>query len=220
MLSVSEAAKELGLHPGRVRQLVVAGRLAGEKVGGRWLVAEDAVAARRAEQRPAGRPLSPRAAWGLLEVAAERPVPWLAPNERRRAEARAASWPLEQWVWACQRRAQRHGFYAHPSVIGAIADDRRLVRSGASVRSLPVDLVDPEHVEGYARAADLDALVADYALVESRRVNVVLHVPPPSLFALDGLSDAPWPVVAVDLFDAGDDRSVRAARRLFERHRP
>ena len=43
MLSVPEAAARLGVHPGRVRQLVVDGRLAAEKVGGRWLVDVDAV---------------------------------------------------------------------------------------------------------------------------------------------------------------------------------
>ena len=220
MLSVPEAAAQLGVHPGRVRQLLVQGRLPGDKVGGRWLVSEAAIAGRLASHRPSGRPLSPRAAWGLLWAANGRAVPWLSDREERRARQRARSWPVEHWAYACQHRAAVHGLYGHPSLLSRLADDGRLVRSGASVRSRHVDLVALDAVEGYVRREDLDGLIDAYGLHRAARANVVLRVPPGGLFVFGDEPDTPWPVIAVDLIDAGDDRSVRAAHELFERSRP
>jgi excisionase family DNA binding protein len=220
MLSVSEAAARLHVNPGRIRQLVAAGRLPAFKVGGRWVLPDDAVAARLAAERPASRPLSPRSAWGLLQAAAGRPAPWLAPSELRRARLRSGSWPLERWASACRRRADVHRVYAHPSLLAGLAEDARLVRSGASARDAPIDLVVLDQVEGYLRAEAFDAVVDDYALGEGRTANVILRVPPVQLFVFGDEPEAPWPVVAVDLFDVGDDRSVRAAHALMERNRP
>ena len=220
LLSVDAAARVLGVHPGRVRQLVAAGQLDAHKVGGRWLLPEAAVMERHDAQRPAGRPLSPRAAWGLLAGAAGQRASWLSPSEERRARARAAGWPLERWAWACQRRAVVHRLYAHSSVLGRLADDDRVVRSGASARSVPVDVIASGVVEGYVDASQFGSLVGDYALHEGDRANVVLRVPPPELFVFGDERDAPWPVVAVDLLDAGDDRSRRAAVALVARFRP
>ena len=219
MLSVPEAATRLGVHPGRVRQLVADGRLVGQKVGGRWLVDEAAVAARAAHDVPPGRPLSSRAAWGLLSAADGRAAPWLAHGEMRRARQRARSWPLEQWAWACQHRAVEHRFYGHPSVLGRLADDERLVRSGASARNVFVDLVLLDHVDGYLAADALDRVVDEYGLHLAARSNVVLRALPNGLHVFGGERDAPWPVIAVDLLDLGDDRSTGAARDLFERSR-
>jgi len=217
MLSVPEAAAQLGVHPGRVRQLLVEGRLSGDKVGGRWLVPEAAVAARAASEQPPGRPLSPRAAWGLLWAADGRAVPWLSDREARRARQRARSWAVEHWAYACQHRAVVHRLYGHPSVLARLADDGRLVRSGPSVRSVHVDVMALDLVEGYARTQDLDALVDAYGLHRAARANVALRVPPSGLFVFGDDRDAPWPVIVVDLIDARDDRSVRAAHDLFHR---
>jgi len=219
MLSVPQAAARLGVHPGRVRQLVAEGRLASEKVGGRWLVDEAAVAARAAIELPPGRPLSPRAAWGLLWAADGRAAPWLADREMRRARQRARSWPLEHWAWACQHRAAVHRFYGHPSVLGRLAEDDRLVRSGASARNVYIDLVLLDHVDGYLAADDLDRVVDEYGLHHAGRSNVVMRVLPKGLHVFGYERDAPRPVIAVDLLDVGDDRSMRAAHNLFERTR-
>ncbi len=220
LLSVDDAARLLGVHPGRVRQLVAAGQLEAHKVGGRWLLPASAVVDRHDAQRPAGRPLSPRAAWGLLAVAAGQRASWLSPSEERRARARAAGWPLEHWAWACQRRSEVHRLHAHSSVLRRLADDERVVRSGGSARSVPVDVIASDVVEGYVDASQLDVLADDYALHSAARANVVLRVPPPNLFVFGEERDAAWPVVAVDLYDAGDDRSRRAGAALVARFRP
>ena len=215
-VSVQEAAERLDLDPGRARRLVSQGLLGGRKVGGRWLVDEVAISDRLASRARPGRPLSPRSSWGLLWSADDRPTPWLAPRERSRARHRARTWPLEDWSWACRRRAAVHRLRAHPSRLQPLLDDARAVRSGASVRHLQVDLIAAGDVELYAREDDLPSLIAEYSLIPSQLPNVIMRVPPAELWLFDDV-EAPWPVVAVDLLDARDDRSVRAANDLARR---
>ena len=53
-LSVSEAAKALGVTPGRIRQMILAGRLKATKVGSFWIIQPEDLEAVR-YRRP-GRP--------------------------------------------------------------------------------------------------------------------------------------------------------------------
>lgn len=140
-------------------------------------------------------------------------MPWLAPRERSRARSRVREWPIDDWPWAVQHRASALKLRAHPSVLDAIRDDERSVRSGGSVRDLPIDLIALGDAEVYVRAVDLDAMVSEYALIESSQANVIIRVPPPDLWLFDG-NDAPWPVVVVDLLESRDDRSMRSAHQL------
>ncbi len=217
-VSVQEAAERLSLNPGRVRRLVSQGLLEGRKVGGRWLVDEAAISERLDTNARAGRPLSPRSAWGLLWAADDRPTPWLAPRERSRARQRARSWPLDEWSWACRHRAVVHKLRGHPSILQVLLDDPRAVRSGASVRQLSVDLIAVGDAELYVRDPDAHNVANEYSLTPSQQPNVVLRVPPRDMWLFDD-GEAPWPVVVVDLLDARDDRSVRAANDLARRMR-
>jgi hypothetical protein len=198
--------------------LVSEGLLEGRKVGGRWLVEESAINERLDARARPGRPLSPRAAWGLLWAADNRPLPWLAPRERSRARQRARSWPPDEWSWACRHRAFVYKLRAHPSMLQPLLDDPRAVRGGASVRQLWVDLTALGDAELYVREADAPSVIDDYSLVPSQQPNVVLRVPPKDQWLFDN-NDAPWPVVVVDLLDARDDRSMRAAKDLAQRMR-
>jgi excisionase family DNA binding protein len=215
-VSIQEAAERLELHPGRVRRLVSQGLLDGEKIGGRWLVDESAIRLRIEASARVGRPLSPRSAWGLMWAADNRPMPWLAPRERSRARQRVRSWPLDEWSCACRQRAAVHKLRAHPSMLQPLLDDPRAIRSGASVKHLSVDLLAAGDAELYVRAADSPSLIEEYSLIRSQQPNVVLRVPPDDLWLFDE-QEAPWPVVVVDLLDARDDRSVRAAHDLAKR---
>lgn len=218
LLSIPQAAEQLELNVGRVRRMVASGALAGHKVGGRWLVDNAAVAERVASGRRAGRPLSERSAWGLLWAADGRSMPWLAPREKSRAIDRARNWPIDDWPWACRHRAVIHRLRAHPSVIVPLLDDSRVVRGGVSARGLPADLIVSAEAEIYVRADDVMSVISEYALIESNRPSVIVRVPPSELWLFEG-PDAPWPVVVVDLLDAGDDRSAKAARALANRMR-
>jgi hypothetical protein len=216
LMSVESAAARLSLNPARVRALVADGLIDGYKIGGRWVIEEAAIASRLERSTRAGRPLSARSAWGLLWTAAGRPMPWLAPRERSRARSRARGWPIEDWPWATQHRASVKRLRAHPSALDTIRSDQRIVRSGGSVRDLPIDLIALGDVEVYVHDADLGAMLAEYALIESAQPNVIIRVPPPDLWLFDG-NDAPWPVVVVDLLESLDDRSMRSARHLADR---
>lgn len=217
-VSISEAAEQLGLDAGRVRRLVAQGLLEGHKVGGRWLVEESAIDERLATPPHARRSLSARSAWGLLWAAAGLPLPWLAPSEGTRARQRARSWPIDDWKWACRNRAVMHRYRAHPSVIEQLTRDERIVPSGANADHLAPGLIAAGTAEGYVPARDIGALSADYALVPSPQPNVVIRVPPPDLWPFTD-RQPPWSVVVVDLLDALDDRSVRAAHDLARRMR-
>jgi hypothetical protein len=99
-----------------------------------------------------------------------------------------------------------------------LLDDQRSVRAGASVKSLAIDLVAAGDAGMYMRGADAPRVIDEYSLIPSQQPNVILRVPPSDLWLFDG-GEAPWPVVVVDLLDARDDRSVRAAKDLARRMR-
>src|SRR5258708_6498012 len=65
VLSVREAAEQLGVSSARVRQLISAGSLPARRSSAGWLIRADAVAHRSGSAR-AGRPASPRTAWAIL----------------------------------------------------------------------------------------------------------------------------------------------------------
>lgn len=60
MISVSEAARELGISPARVRKMISDGVLPAKKVGRAWLLEEKDVARRLLDRPKAGRPTSAR----------------------------------------------------------------------------------------------------------------------------------------------------------------
>lgn len=60
MLSVEEAARKLGVSGARVRALLKAGQLEGQKIGNTWAVAETSVAARVQSGSHPGRPAAER----------------------------------------------------------------------------------------------------------------------------------------------------------------
>jgi hypothetical protein len=93
------------------------------------------------------------------------------------------------------------------------------VHSGrASVREFPVDLIAVGDAELYVREGDAPSVIGEYSLIPSQQPNVVMRVPPNDIWLFDD-DEAPWPVVVVDLLDARDDRSVRAANDLAQRMR-
>lgn len=63
LVSLSDASSILGVSSERVRQLVVAGELPGQRFGNAWAVPRDALVARRHSARAGGRPLSALHAW-------------------------------------------------------------------------------------------------------------------------------------------------------------
>jgi len=216
---VARAADVLDVSPRRVRQLLESGQLAGQQLGRSWVIEQGDID--RLRRNGAGRPWSASSAWAVLELAAGH-EPELSPVERSRARRRLADHGLGGLVEQLRARAERREVYAHPSVLGRVVGDGRVVRGGVSAAShYRADLIVQDAAEVYVRAGDVVDLVDSYALDEDAvRPNVILHVVDDEVWPFDDQQQiASWAVVAVDLLDADDERSQRAGCELIERHR-
>lgn len=209
-VSVAEAAEALGVSRRRVRALAEAGELPARRVGRAWVIELDP----RLPSRPPGRRLSARSAWAVLGLGHEA----LSRSERQRArerQERLADLPPQALV----RRADVHRLVAHPAALRRLEDDPRIVLGGVSAAGHHgADVIAVGRLEGYVRADELDDVRRTYALrrpADGERANLVLRVPAPAWPFADGERYAPRPVVAADLREAGDERSIRAARGLF-----
>jgi len=199
LLTLTEAAERLGVSRRRVDALVLAGQLAGERVGRQWVV--PAVAVRRAEHtrwRAPGRPLAQLSAWKLLAAGPSKDVEldWT----RRRLRA----------------RARHREFYVHPGMLARLRDDARLVlggREAASAFGAPVD--SGEEFDAYVRAGQLEAFLEEYVATEVvEGANLHLHVVEDAAWPFDDDSRLAGPWVAwLDLADRQD----RAADALLDR---
>jgi len=219
VLSVARVADVLDVSPRRVRQLLESGQLAGQQLGRSWVIDRGDV--ERLRRNGAGRPWSASSAWAVLELAAGH-EPELSPVERSRARRRLADHGLGGLVEQLRARAERREVYAHPSVLGAVVGDGRVVRGGVSAAPhYRADLIVQDAAEVYVRAGDVVDLIDRYALDEDAdRPNAILHVVDDEAWPFDDQQQiASWAVVAVDLLDADDERSQRAGRELIERHR-
>ena len=209
-VSVEEAAALLGVSPRRVRALASSGEIAARRVGRMWVVDIDP----RVPPRSPGRRFSARSAWAALGLAEE----GLSRSERQRARerrARLSHLPLDALV----RRAEDHRFLAHPAALSRLSREPRVVLGGVSAAvHHGADVLGLDSLEGYVRGEDLAALRREYGLRDPGRAdaaNVLLRVPLPVWPFAAGERYAPRLVVAADLREAGDERSIRAARDLL-----
>lgn len=218
LMGSADASRELGVSDRRVRQMLVDGRLRGERIGRSWAINSDAVQKAAMSRVGPGRPWSEASAWRLL-AAVDGDEPDGSPSQRSRARARSRV-GVEPFVGQLANRARRHQYYGHPSVLGELMDRPGVVVSGVSALDRHgIALIAANQAEGYVRVSLLAGLVDRYALdVEADRFNVLLRA----------VSDENWPfadhqqhasaaVVAIDLLEAADQRSRRAGRELLER---
>jgi len=218
LLGVADAAEELEVSPRRVRQLLASGQLSGQRVGRSWAI--NRVDVEQLRRGGAGRPWSAGSAWAVLELAAGG-NPDLSPVELSRARKRLAGNGLAALVGQLRSRSVHRSMYAHPSALDRVGDEVGAVRSGVSaLDEHDADLIVSDQAEIYVRASKVAGLVNRYALEpDADRPNLVVRVVDDSVWPFDeGKDVAPWPVVAVDLLDADDERSRRAGRELIERH--
>ena len=218
LIPSSEAAALLQVHPSRVRALLSANELPGEKIAGRWLVDRRAVMRRAQSSRPAGRPLSPRNAWQLLFLASGRVVDGLSPKVRWRLNRALREEGLSGLQAGLVRRGAAQQFNAHPGELAYIANDKRVVLSGISAApSCGLELVPGNEIEGYVRSADLAAMVKKHALHPAEGAgNVLLHIVPDEAWLFERRDRyAPPAAVAFDLIESPDIRSARAGKKLL-----
>jgi len=172
LLSVDEAARQMGLHPAHVRRLLREGEIPAQKVGARWLVRESALTERDRLRPSSGRPPSPNTAWAVLELvgAGTRDGEAVHQPSDRRARYRlrrllAGAPPVDRWAAWLRRRAEPERVWVHPGVQGRLASDSRL-HPGAEVAAAAAGLgvgagVGAERVF-YLDESDLGAVLRDY----------------------------------------------------------
>lgn len=220
-LSVGDAARALGVSDRRIRALIRAGALAGQQVGGRWLVSRAEVEQRARRRGRPGRPLGERNAWALLARLSGAEWPELTPWDRSRLKQRLGRRSLLSLADDLRDRAEPHLFRGDERVLERLGGDSDIVLSGVNAAaSYGVDLRAPGVVEAYVDRDRLRDLVYRYVLRPADRAdaNVVLRVVEGSVLpARPGV--APVAAVALDLLESSDDRSRRAGRELARRLR-
>jgi excisionase family DNA binding protein len=214
LVSVTEAAKSLGVSGERVRQLIHDGALDAHQVGGRWLVDQRSVARRAAADPRAGRPFSPAAAWALLALASNRDAGWVPEAEVRRLREILVHRGIEAVHHQLRNRAEVHGWYVHPALLDDLLGEAGVVVGGPSASGT---LRSSGPVEVYLSPAAVNRLVARYRPdQESSDPNLIVRlVRGPWPFAPD--ERRAWPALAAaDLLDHPDDvRARQAARELL-----
>ncbi|AVZ74195.1 hypothetical protein SLUN_20535 [Streptomyces lunaelactis] len=211
-ISASEAAERLGVSRQRVLALIHDGALPARLIGGRWVVLSADVD-ELGQDRPSGRPMAGRVAWGLLDLLDGGRAPWLTAPERSRLRARLRERPPIAQIghWA-RRRNEVLWLRGHPSALPRLLAFEGAVPAGASAPGQ--DIVDPGQVEVYLRKDVAAGAIRKLALrpVPRREANAVVKVPREVWPFDDGPGRA---AVALDLWDASDERSCRTARRLY-----
>ena len=216
MISVLEAADELGVSGRRVHQMLADGRLPGARVGRSWVLDRQAVLQAAQSRVRAGRPWCPSSAWDVLAMASGVEIKGSA-VDRFRARQRAED-GIAPLVGKLASRAERHQFYAHPSVLGELLEHPGIVASGVSALGFHnVDLVAIDQAEGYIPRSELASMIDEYELDNAAdRPNVQLRVVDDEYWPFEARQRyAPLPIVAVDLLDSADERSRRAGQELL-----
>ncbi len=216
VVSVVEAAEYLEVSPRRVRQMLADDLLDGRQIGREWAIERRSLDSLRQHRGPVGRPWRALSAWAVLAIA-DGDGSDLSPMDRSRARRRLAEQGLAGLVARLGVRAEMRRFYGHPSVLKPLGAEPDVVRSGVSAAANHgADIVAPDFLEAYVPEARIAAIANQYGLdPNAERPNVVLRV----------VDDAVWPfapeeevasrsVVAVDLLEAGDERSRRAGAEL------
>lgn len=220
VVSVAEAAAELGVSPERVRDLVAAGHLKATKYGRDLLVDFDSVLHRVHVVRPsAGRPLSPRMAWALLWVASGRRPGWIKPSELVRVRRYLDRRDLADWPRLLGRRASMHSGRMLPATIKRLPTQDGVSSGGVvAAADYGADILSSGDEGEFYISPSVFARLREEGRIslEAERPNVVLRVP--SLDQPDLLAEPVMPiaVVVADLLDSGEERSMRAGRRLLE----
>ncbi len=241
LASTNEAAEKLGLHSSHVRRLIRKGQLPGRKVGGRWLVSEEALRRRERLTPPRGRPLSAEMAWRLLGLldAALHDEAWplgdrlavlgsvhVLDDRRQRFRVRktlAEAPPVESWASWLRTRATDRRVWVQPGVVWRLQSDKRLHPGGEVATSILGGIgltgrTDRESVF-YVHPYDVDTVVADYT-GRDELSQILLKILPVDLssVAMPTSGEPVGPAVGlVDLLGSDDAPLREAAAKLLNR---
>jgi hypothetical protein len=214
LLSVDEAAEQLGRSPQAVRLMAVSGDLDAVKRGNGWWLDARSVERRRREPPGPGRPLSPAMAWSVLLLASG--APELAGRVASEAHqpSRARRWlrdhPLPEHFPRLRARAVRESFDGHPAEIGRILGRADVMATGISLAHLIGIHGSGNAIEFYAPASARSSLIDEHAL-DKGYGPVLARWVPDELWPVVGAPSAPRAAVLLDLLENDDPRARREA---------
>ena len=215
-IEVKEASRRLGVNDSRVRKMLRAGSLRGRRVGNSWVVLVDDVARLENNRARAGRPLTARRAWAVLDLLDSGRAPWLPDSARSqvRSHLERLNQPGPE-VWRSLLRNRSHVVHAlaHPAALKRLADMDGVGRAGASEaaeRGFDLVALGASVPEFYVEASAWPQIARSLAIRESRSgPNVVIRVPHDAWPFSDEakVSDA---ALAADLLESAEPRAVSA----------
>jgi len=204
-VSVSDAAAYLGVTPRRVRAMIAEGRLAARQIAGRHIIDTRDLA----QPRACSRPMSQRIAWAA--ILGPDNTGWLSPPEKSRLKRRLAelaSQPDAAQIlasWLASRAVATRYECPEPSTLN---EDSRLVASGVSD---PRSQIVGGGWEFYTQPGQAPGVIHDHLLVPDPHGPVVLREAP-----IQVPDPPPVLLVAVDLYDSGEPRSMDRAAQLIQ----
>lgn len=218
LVSTGDAARQLGVHPSRVRALLAAGELRGFKLGDRWMVQADSIRRRGAAPSAPGRPLRSANAWAALSLASGEGAAGLTPDARWRLRGLLDQQGVSGLSPRLRHRARRERYRAHPGVLDELSKRSGLVHTGIGAAGAHgLDLATGNELDAYVSLERRDAVVDAFALesVEAGG-NVSLRVLPAGVepFA-ESRVVAPLAAVALDLSEEAESRSARVGREAL-----
>lgn len=241
LISVSEAAEILGVDKRQVRRLASAGLLVGRRTSSGWFLDEGSVRRRAAQHARAGRPLSAPIAWALLR-ALDDIAKWdatgekldvrevvaglardagLSPPAARRLSKHLLRLSDEQaFVNLVRRRAQVRRYWAHPGVVGELAQEPSASLGGAKALAALEGIAEGSSpLLVYVAESDGSALVAKYHARPDPTGNVELALVPSNV--PEALRPEPGKLTSasVTYTDAlgADDARARESARVWYR---
>ena len=218
-LDVHQAAARLGVSRPEMYRLIGSGAVSAHKFADRWAIPVEAVRRAELSPRPIGRPFSIAASWALLRLVSHLDVPELSPSRRSQLRRHLRDDDDRELAGRLRARASRRSLFAHPSSLPRLLADRAIVPSGTSA----LDEVDADLViggappaEGYVHARDEASLFKAHSLMGGLgATNVLLHVVDDAVDVPLRVGVAVPAVVALDLIESGDPRSVGAGWTLW-----
>jgi excisionase family DNA binding protein len=219
LISVQEAAEQLGVTPGAVRQHIDSGRLPAVKRGGSWWLVAREVTRMRRQPPGAGRPLSGQMAWAVILFASSEPSLAQQVAVRDRYATRAKAWlrdsrPLADYAARLRARANVEEFEAHPAEVDRIVGRPDVLRTGVSAGEMVGLTGGRGEAEIYAPAGHREEILKRHALdrgagpVRLRWVSDDLW---PLVQQAGENGRAPMVAVLLDLLESDDPRARREA---------
>ena len=208
--SVAQVAQHWSVSPGRVHQLIAAGKIEAHLVGSQYVIESTQLA-----HRPnLTRPMSERMAWAFIAMLSGQEPIGISPSEKSRLRSKLKKLHSEDRPadllrsWACER-AKRLVLRVADTGVKALQNDDRLMLSG--VCDPRAGLSAGHWCEAYVNPRQLEQVRNLHLPVEDPHPNVVLHVTEQVLAGSPSVG-----LVMADLADWQGAREDAQVKRLLE----